>query len=400
MRTIYSKFTRAVSVCLVFALVLAVVGIAPIQVSAAAFPFTDVPESHQYREAIEYVYNAGLMNGISDTEFAPDTHLNRAMVITILHRISGSTGSYTPSFPDVPSDTWYYDAVGWGEHYGIATGYDDGKFYPGLVIRVEQAATFLYRYGTEYENYTYNLISSSYVSGMSDYNQINTYARVPVNWALNCGVLPFNTSTCTPQASVTRGLFCQYLYDYLTHVLGDGMAFVSREFISYRYYTDTNTPQIANQMERLGCDAAWGYDVHPRELNFAMRNSRVLLTLLHGMNDSLVLRNHFTLEKSDITQGCLSDAELIVVCACNAGNDLVPHMYNVGGAGAVIGFTGNIGFLKPHDGINYFNKLMFQHLADGDDLATAIRIARALSNAAYPDIVSGADSIVLYGNYY
>lgn len=399
MKAISANLTRAICVCLVLALLIVTMGIAPIQVNAAAFPFTDVPADHEYREAIEYVYEAGLMNGLSDTQFAPDTNLNRAMVITILHRLSGHPANLAPSFPDVSPSAWYYYAVGWGEHYGIITGYDDGKFYPNLTIKVEQAVTFLYRYSTEYKDYTYNLISANYASGKSDYSSITAYARTPVNWALNCGVLDFTQTTCTPKANVTRGLFCQYLYEYLTHVLGDGMAFVSREFPAYRAYTDSNTPQIVNHMEQLGYDATWGYDVHPRELNFAMRNAKVVLTLSHGSNENLYLRNHITLGKSDITAGCLSDSELIVVCACYAGNELAKHMYEVGGAGAVIGFKGQVGFSTPYDGINLFNRRLFFHLAAGKSIEIAAQNAAREAASAYPDIASGADTLVIYGSY-
>lgn len=399
MKAISANLTRAICVCLVLALLIVTMGIAPIQVNAAAFPFTDVPADHEYREAIEYVYEAGLMNGLSDTQFAPDTNLNRAMVITILHRLSGHPANLAPSFPDVSPSAWYYYAVGWGEHYGIITGYDDGKFYPNLTIKVEQAVTFLYRYSTEYKDYTYNLISANYASGKSDYSSITAYARTPVNWALNCGVLDFTQTTCTPRANVTRGLFCQYLYEYLTHVLGDGMAFVSREFSQYRLYADSNTPQIANHMAQLGYDATWGYDVHPRELNFAMRNAKVVLTLSHGSTENLYLRNHITLGKSDITAGCLSDSELIVVCACYAGNELAKHMYEVGGAGAVIGFKGQVGFTRPNNGINDFNRILFDLLSEGYSLSDAVELAKSQTEVKNPQMETGVDTVIVYGDY-
>ena len=49
------------------------------------------------------------MNGTSTTQFSPDEQLTRAMVITLLHRLSGDTGTYTCSFTDVPSDKYYCD---------------------------------------------------------------------------------------------------------------------------------------------------------------------------------------------------------------------------------------------------------------------------------------------------
>ncbi|MCQ2456427.1 MAG: S-layer homology domain-containing protein, partial [Clostridia bacterium] len=72
-------------------------------------PFRDVKEKNWYYSAVDAVWRAGIMGGVSDTEFSPNGALSRAMFVTILGRLAGApeTG-YTPdTFPDTKKNTWY-----------------------------------------------------------------------------------------------------------------------------------------------------------------------------------------------------------------------------------------------------------------------------------------------------
>ncbi len=70
------------------------------------------------------------MNGMGKGKFEPDTTLNRAMVATVLYRLSGDKVSATNAFPDVPANEWYGEAVAWAQQKGIVTGFEDGTFRP------------------------------------------------------------------------------------------------------------------------------------------------------------------------------------------------------------------------------------------------------------------------------
>ena len=81
---------------------------------ASAKRFTDVTRSAypDYFDAINYVADNGIMNGISSTEFGPNTSVTRAMFITALHRYAGTPADYaTMPFNDVPSGHWAYNAI-------------------------------------------------------------------------------------------------------------------------------------------------------------------------------------------------------------------------------------------------------------------------------------------------
>ena len=108
-------------------------------------PFTDI----QSRSHIEVMYTAGLINGKSDTIFAPDDELTREEAATILYRIAEYTekslnGSTTYADADEIAD-WAKDAAGALGKAGIMSGTGGNKFSPKDSYTVEQAIVTLVR---------------------------------------------------------------------------------------------------------------------------------------------------------------------------------------------------------------------------------------------------------------
>ena len=82
------------------------------QEPAPAMPFTDVKEGDWFYDEVLYVYENGLMNGVGDNRFAPNSATTRGMLVTILYRLEGEpavTGE--ADFSDVAAGQWYTDAV-------------------------------------------------------------------------------------------------------------------------------------------------------------------------------------------------------------------------------------------------------------------------------------------------
>ena len=71
--------------------------------SAKELPFTDLPDDPVVLEAVQYVYDNGLMNGTGATTFDPGAMYTRAMFVTMLGRLEGiDTAQYPGSeFKDV-----------------------------------------------------------------------------------------------------------------------------------------------------------------------------------------------------------------------------------------------------------------------------------------------------------
>ena len=110
-------------------------------------PFLDVPEDAWYYDAVYHCYDNGYFKGESETRFAPDSTMTRAMFATVLYRIAGEpevTGENP--FSDVEAGKWYTDAVIWAAGEKIIEGYGNGKFGTNDPVTREQMATCFWRY--------------------------------------------------------------------------------------------------------------------------------------------------------------------------------------------------------------------------------------------------------------
>ena len=108
---------------------------------------TDVPETAWYHDAVDYMMAKGLMGGVSATTFDPEGTLTRAQLVTVLYRIEGEPevdGKH--QFTDVPSGKWYSDAICWAAQNGIVNGVSETEFAPEEPVTREQIAAILYRY--------------------------------------------------------------------------------------------------------------------------------------------------------------------------------------------------------------------------------------------------------------
>ena len=93
-------------------------------------PFEDVLPGAWYEEAVRYAYFHNIMEGMSETEFAPATALTRAMAVQVLYNLEGQpVVSESSTFPDLVYE-WYKPAIAWAESTGVVDGYEDGTFQP------------------------------------------------------------------------------------------------------------------------------------------------------------------------------------------------------------------------------------------------------------------------------
>lgn len=123
-------------------------------------PFSDVSEYTWYVTAVKYVYNKGMMNGVSATLFDPMGDLTRGMLVTILYRMDGERPVWaTMPFTDLDPNGYYLNAVRWASSNQIVNGYGDGRFGPNDPLTREQMAIILYNY-TRYKGITPNKAAS------------------------------------------------------------------------------------------------------------------------------------------------------------------------------------------------------------------------------------------------
>ncbi len=159
--------------------------VTPEEPETPALPFTDVGESDPFYNDVKYVYENGIMNGVSETRFDPASPLTRGMIVTILYRTEGEPDvPYAGTFDDVPSGEWYTAGVEWAASKGIVKGYGDGTYGAKDLITREQLAAILYRYA-EFRGYPIRTAALSAADG----GDVSGWAAENVNWAAANSIL-------------------------------------------------------------------------------------------------------------------------------------------------------------------------------------------------------------------
>ena len=175
-------------------------------------PFTDVQAGAWYADAVKYVFDQGLMSGMSAQEFGPDGQVTRGQVVTILWRLAGSPTVSGKAFPDVSASAWYADAVAWASANGVVSGYENGGFGPGDPVTREQLAAILYRYAQLSGKDT---DQTADLSGYTDSVTISAWAPQALKWAVGSGLISgTGTHTLSPRGTATRAQIAVILQNF------------------------------------------------------------------------------------------------------------------------------------------------------------------------------------------
>ena len=167
-------------------------------------PFQDVAADSWYFQAVSYVTARGVMSGVSQDTFAPGGVLTRAMLAQMLYSLEGQPEAGAPAFTDVASDAWYANAAAWANENGLITGVGQGVFAPDSPVTREQLALILCKYAQEkgYAAGDQGIDLTDY----ADYAGISSWALEGMDWAVNAGVLSGKgENTLAPTDSATRG---------------------------------------------------------------------------------------------------------------------------------------------------------------------------------------------------
>lgn len=174
-------------------------------------PFIDVNPNSWYYSAIEFVYNKGIMNGVTASSFNPDGTITRGMIVTMLWRMAGEPSAVSAGFADVAADSYYAKAIAWAANNGIIEGYSASSFGPNDAITREQLATVLYRYA-KYLGYT---TTGSSLSGYYDASRVSSWAKDAMGWAVKNGVVTGLSSTwLNPNGTASRAEAAQMFMNF------------------------------------------------------------------------------------------------------------------------------------------------------------------------------------------
>lgn len=178
-------------------------------------PFWDVSRNHWFYAPITWVFESGLMQGMSATSFFPGASVNRAMAVTVLHRFAGTHDAPDLStFYDVSDGMWYTDAVHWAYGLGIVQGLGrPDRFAPYAHTTREQAAVMLFRHATLH-GVAVTPPDDFDLSAFVDHASISPWAEEAMRFAVYAELITgtsASTPTLSPRAEMTRAAWATTL---------------------------------------------------------------------------------------------------------------------------------------------------------------------------------------------
>ena len=168
--------------------------------------FVDVPSGSYYEDAVDWAVANGITTGTDAAHFSPDGICTRAQAVTFLWRAAGRPAPESRAMPftDVPADSYYYDAVLWAVENGITKGTSSTTFSPDDTCTRAQIVTFLWR------------SEQSPAAGSSNpFTDISAdaYYADAVLWAVKEAITTGTTrTTFSPDAECTRAQIVTFLW--------------------------------------------------------------------------------------------------------------------------------------------------------------------------------------------
>lgn len=175
-----------------------------------AFEFTDM-RGHWASEFVKELYEAGIVTGVTDTEFGPSLSMKRGDFVLMLYRAAGQPAvSGSAGFEDVAADAYYADAVAWAVANGITEGKGEGTFAPDDTLTRQEGFTFLYR--------ALDVLGADFVEGdtalldsFADGASVAEWARSATATLITNGVVEGSESGLNPAGSLTRAEMAKML---------------------------------------------------------------------------------------------------------------------------------------------------------------------------------------------
>lgn len=182
-------------------------GVFGFKVEDTSNPFTDVPSDAWYTPYVSELYRRGIVNGVGENAFEPNSGVTRQDMCVMLYRAGVSGTSYTDeiSFVDASEIADYAkDAVKFLSEKKLINGMDDGSFAPmRFAARAEVAVLF---------NSVYDYLLANPVADKPQVTADSAYERAS---EVLSGLGIIENGEENPQRKVTRGDFAGYLLDYM-----------------------------------------------------------------------------------------------------------------------------------------------------------------------------------------
>ncbi|MBQ3182353.1 MAG: S-layer homology domain-containing protein [Clostridia bacterium] len=192
-------------------------------------PFEDVKSNHWFNESVTLCYANGIIKGMNEYTFGYSSNLTRAQFLLMLANLEGvDTGEYTVTkFADVKESHWFYGAVAWANEKGIVNGMTDTTFAPNGILTRAQLATVMNNYMKD--KYTVE-IKEGALDSFTDKPKAGYWYYNAMKFAVSAGLLLGNSDgTLAATGNVTRAQAAvifdsfmeKYFYDDCEHIFSE-----------------------------------------------------------------------------------------------------------------------------------------------------------------------------------
>lgn len=186
-------------------------------VTNSELTFNDI-SGHKNQRAIEALASRGIISGMGNGAFSPDSTMTRAQLSAIIVRGLGLMPEANTAFTDVPSGAWYSGYVGSAYTYGIVNGTSATAFSPDDTVTRQEAAVMLARAaklcGVDTE------LTSAGIRDMlaqfGDYVTVSSWAQSSVAFCYKEDILSQSDLNIRPGTAILRCELAQMLYNMLS----------------------------------------------------------------------------------------------------------------------------------------------------------------------------------------
>lgn len=181
--------------------------------AASSIP-TDIM-NHPAKDVIIWAIDHDYMSGTGNNKFSPDTPVTRAQLVQVLYNINKQPKVDTNQNPFTDTKGhWSEKAVTWAYKNKLTSGTTSTTFSPNKNVTKEQTVTIFKRYADMNQNDDITL-DYTYLSNYTDTNQISNFAKAPMCWAVQYGLLQSSDDKLNPKQQLSRAELARTLKNYM-----------------------------------------------------------------------------------------------------------------------------------------------------------------------------------------
>ncbi|MBQ2669719.1 MAG: S-layer homology domain-containing protein, partial [Clostridia bacterium] len=173
--------------------------------------FIDIDDVPWAQNAINTLADNGVISGTSENTYSPHNNIRRADFVILLVKLYKLDSDITETFEDVTEDKYYYSDVSKAKSLGIISGIDETHFSPESSISRQDMMTMTYR-ALQKLNKTEE-VEEADLTAFKDYTNISGYALDGVKYLVSTNVVHGDTDgNLNPKANTTRAETAVFLF--------------------------------------------------------------------------------------------------------------------------------------------------------------------------------------------